>query len=96
MKKLYDLISKCKCGVYVHINPHRDTYKSVTEWIEDLFSMDLESEPEIPSEIINKMIADNIIIKIQFYPDTPLGFYRVFHYDLECAINLALACLDNK
>jgi hypothetical protein len=97
MNKLYNLISQCKCGVYISVNPHRDQYQSVIDWFNDnVFYCDGDAKTEITEDVMHGMIVENTIIKIQFYPDTPIGFYRVFHYDLEIAIDAALACLDDK
>lgn len=36
----------------------------------------------------------NSIIDLHFYPDTPIAFYKVYHYDLEKAIDKALSILN--
>lgn len=36
------------------------------------------------------------IIEIHFYPDTPVGFYKIFHYDLDMAIDEALLILKDQ
>lgn len=95
MNKLNELIGLCKCGVYVSINAHRDYYESVEQHFNSnpIKEGDLE---DIPSDVYEKMKELNIIIEIQFYPDTPIGFYNVFHYNLDMALDLALETFKNK
>jgi hypothetical protein len=93
--KLNKIVSRCKCGVYVSINPHRDQYLSVTDWLDDvIFSCNEDARDEITEETVHGMIVENTIIQIRFYPDTPIGFYRVFHYDLDTALDVALKILE--
>ena len=84
MDKLKELLSRCKCGVYVSVNEHRDMYESVED---HLSHRDIE---DVESDVFKKMIETNTIIHIQYYPDTPIGFYSVYHYDLNMALDEAL------
>ena len=40
------------------------------------------------------MEKTNTVVSVQFYPDTPIGFYIVYHYDVEAAIKCALDALE--
>ena len=40
-------------------------------------------------------MPENKIIDLQFYPDTPVGFYRILHFDLNEAINEGLKILNS-
>ena len=48
---------------------------------------------DISKEVYEKMIELNTIIELQFYPDTPIGSYKIYHYDLEMAIDEALTII---
>jgi hypothetical protein len=87
MDKLTKLLSQCKCGVYLNVNAHRDNYETA-ELALDAFD-DFVIEPEVRA----KIIETNTLIDLHFYPDTPIGFYKVLHYDLEAAIDEALSWL---
>ena len=91
MDKLELLLKHCKAGVYLTINEHRDYYKSVEETLEEL--QYLECPPEIDVEVQKKMIKTNTIIDLQFYPDTPIGSYSIYHYDLDVTLDIALKCI---
>jgi hypothetical protein len=91
--KLNKLIQKCKCGVYIAINSHRDYYETV----EQHFKQNLINQEElegIDNDIYEKMKETNTMIELQYYPHTPIGFYKVYHYDLEMAIDEALYSLN--
>jgi len=95
MNKLEELLSKCKCGIFLSINEHRDYYMSVDERLKELSDFE-DSLPEIDVEVRQKMIDVDTIIEIHFYPDTPINFYRIFHWDLEKALDQALKCISGE
>lgn len=92
MGKLKQLISKCKCGVFVSVNEHRDYYQTVEDRLADL---DVNNE-DLKKEVMDKMVATNTLIQIQFYPDTPIGFHTIYHYDLDAALSEALECFRDQ
>ena len=88
--KLKKLLSLCKCGVFVSVNPHRDYYQTAADYLKEMDRF--ECPPEIPLGVRAQMVASNTTICIQFYPDTPIGSYSVWHHDLEAALDGCLAC----
>ena len=90
MDKLIKLLSRCKCGVFIIVNEHRDYYQSVQERLKELSSGDID----IPVDIKAKMIKTDTIISIQFYPDNPIGSYDIYHWDMDKALDEALQCLE--
>lgn len=91
MDKLKQLLDRCECGVYLNVNTHRDVYETAEQKIAQAMSM--ECPPEIAPEVRAEMERTNTVIELQFYPDTPIGFYTVWHHDLDAALDEALACL---
>lgn len=89
MEKLQKLIDKCKCGVRITVNGHRDYYETVEQHLSE---EDLE---DIDPNVYQKMKELNKIVVIQYYPDTPIGFYKIYHYDIEMAIDKALLSLND-
>jgi hypothetical protein len=87
MDALRLLLERCKCGVYLHVNEHRDDYETATG---KLAYLQLESPPEISDDVREGIIRTDTIVDLQFYPDTPIGFYKIVHYDVEEALRLAL------
>ena len=92
MEKLLRLINNCGCEITIGINEHRNCYQKIKQYLEDIESLSNESL-QIDDEIMKKMIELDTIIIIQFYPITPVGFYRVFHFDLSKAIDQCLGIL---
>ena len=84
MNKLKELIKKTKCSVTITVNNHRDYYETIEKYI------NLEKRKEISSDIWEKMIESDTCIELQVYPETPIGFYVIYHYDIEKVIDMAL------
>ena len=96
MNKLKELLSKCEASVSITVNQHRDYYQSVEEHIEEQALIDEELIDEIGKEVYEEMKKTNTIIEIQAYPDTPIGSYRLFHYDIDKAIDIMLSCVNAR
>jgi hypothetical protein len=89
---LNELISRCKCGVFVTVNEHRDYYQSAAD---ALIERDgYECPPRIDPAVRAEMIRLNTVVRLQFYPDTPIGSYEIYHYDLDAALAEAEACFS--
>jgi hypothetical protein len=91
--KLKELLSRCKCGVYLSVNEHRDLYRTAEAHLDELAGY--ECPPTIRDDVRQKMIETDTIVELQFYPNTPVGFNRVYHYDLGAALDEALACFKS-
>jgi len=94
MNKLKDLLSRCKCGVFLSVNEQRDYYLTAEQQLDDWLG--LECPPEITQETRDVIIATDTIVNLQFFPDTPIGSYQIVHHDLDIALDMALAFLGDK
>jgi hypothetical protein len=92
--KLKKLLQSCKCGIYITINQHRDYYQSAEEYLKEKIKNTLIDKSEIKDSIYKTMIEKNTIIELQFYPNTPISFYRILHFDLNEILNEALILLE--
>lgn len=92
--KLQELLSLCACGVFVTVNEHRDYYETAEKHLED--AERLECPPEIEADVRAKMIETNTVVKVLFYPDTPIGSYEIWHYNLDAALEQSLACFAER
>ncbi len=88
MSKLQELIKKAN-QVNVYCNGHRSSYRTVEEELQNpsLFEEDFEDMPE---EVKQKMIESDIMICLQVYPRSPVGFFTIWHWDIEQAAEIAL------
>jgi hypothetical protein len=73
-----------KCGLYLQHNQHRDYYQSAAEWITDNDLYDWKDEASKQTAI-----DSDSIWTLQWYPDTPIGFYSVAAPTLEDLLELA-------
>ena len=90
MEKFKELVKHCKCSVSITVNDHKDVYQTVQEYL------DTENYPDIEQDVLDEMIKRDTIVLLQAYPKTPIGFYRVYHYDIEKAVDLMLEFLTQK
>ncbi len=91
LKRLYDI---CKSGVFIDYNRHRNYYETVEEYVTDWGNGEMRQE--IPDHVFNEMVKRDTVVFVQFYPNTPIGFFTVWHYDIEAAIEIALQMLIDQ
>jgi hypothetical protein len=99
MDRLKQLVSLCKCSVSITVNDHRDMYQSVTKALEDQDDLDNFNPADLDVEdarIRARMIETDTMVRLQFYPDTPIGFYTIWHYDIDGALDQALDILKGN
>lgn len=91
MQALLELINRCKASVSVEVNLHRDSYQSVEEYLDNT-----GQAKDIALDVLQEMAKRDTIVRIQFYPDTPIGSYTVYDSDLESAVIRCLSLLNAK
>ncbi len=91
MDKLKTLLDRCKCGVFLAVNEHRNYYETPADRL--AWYAELECQPEISDDVAAGILSSGNIVDLQFYPDTPIGSYQIVHYDLDKALQLALEFL---
>jgi hypothetical protein len=93
--KLRELLGLCKCEFFLSINQHRNFYMTAADRLKEL-----EEQGELPSEITdekkNKMIVTDTIINLSLYSKTPVGFFDIYHYDIDLCLEEALLLLKNE
>jgi hypothetical protein len=87
MEKIRRLLERCKCGVFISVNEHRDYYLTAEQRIAD-------EKIKVSDNIRREMIARNTIIELHFYPNMPVSYHEVYHYDLDLALDEALKLLE--
>ena len=95
MERFKQLVSLCKASVEISVNNHRDYYQSVKSYIEDANSAN-DLFDDLDLKVYDEMIRRNTIVEIQAYPDTPIGFYKVYHYDIDIAMDEIIEAIKNK
>jgi hypothetical protein len=76
--------------VHVDVNEHRTYYETAAQNFEtrdaDVFDAD---DDDVKAECVRR----NEMVSVQVYPITPIGFFRIVHYDLGKAIEIAYDCV---
>ena len=72
-----------KCGLYLTHNEHRDVYEKLDEWIEsDKSNWESEAQKQ-------RAIDTDECWVLQWYPNTPIGFFRIAAPTLEDLLRFA-------
>jgi hypothetical protein len=77
-----------ECGLYLNHNEHRDYYQSVEDWLgglEHLQDDDVWGTPEAKQRAIDT----DEVWRLQWYPNTPVGFNVVCAPTLDEVLELA-------
>lgn len=88
-----EILQRCKCGVFFTANEHKDYYVEAEQWLIDA-CQNQEDVDEIGKNVWEEMIKRDNILTLQFYPNTPIGFYRIYHYDYDELIKKAKEILN--
>jgi hypothetical protein len=76
MSKLEELIEMCKCEVSVVVNEHTVYYEDLKEYLET-------RDTELSDAEINEIVSHKRLVEVIVYPDTPVGNYCIYGYDIE-------------
>lgn len=68
---------KHECGMFLSHNTHKDYYETVEQYI------DRDKENDEDTLDRDECIKLNEVWELQWYPNTPVGFYRVIGSTLE-------------
>lgn len=90
--KLKSILDRCKCGVFLRVNDHRDYYQTAEQGLDEIQTI-RNGDLECTADVRAKMIETDTIVLLQFYPDTPSSSYEIIHCDLDAALDKALECL---
>ncbi len=69
-----------QCGLFLSHNEHRDSYQTVEEWLAEPQHEDVDFPSD---EDKAAAIAADDVWELQWYPRTPIGFYRIFASTLD-------------
>ena len=87
LDKIDELVRLCKGSVHINFNEHTTNYETIEEYLSDsMFDRFNDVESELRQEIIDK----GVIVEVQAYPRTPVGFILVVHHNLDKALDEAI------
>ena len=87
------LAKTCKASVNVEINDHTTNYERVESYI----AWYKIKDDEFADVVIDydEMVANQTVVKVQYYTDTPIGFYFKFAPDVPRAVEAAVRHLKS-
>lgn len=87
MSKIDELVKLCKGSVHITFNEHTTNYETIHKYLSDsMFSRFDDLEPTLKQEIVDA----GVIVEVQAYPKTPVGFILSVHHDLDKALDQAI------
>lgn len=89
------LASLCKCSINIGVNNHRDSNDAASVHLDYYAASHNNGKPLASPDVIEGMIERDTIINVQCYPQTPIGFVSVYHYDLDAALDAAIVKVEN-
>jgi len=79
--KLINTLPQHKCGLHIEHNGHKDVYESV-----EMYTEIYKDEDWISLEEKQKAIDEDELWRLQWYPDTPIGFHILLASSFEAII----------
>jgi hypothetical protein len=94
LNKLDILAKLCKAGVHVRYNDHTTNYETIPQYLQRR-SRD-EGHPLAP-DVFDAMVDNDLVVEVQFYPDTPISSYVVIGHNLDALLDEAITIVrDNR
>lgn len=88
-ENLESLFPRHDCELILSHNTHKNNYQTIEQWEKDLKACSNEDDADpvkfgwVSVEQRDKAIAKNSVWELHWYPDTPIGFFRIFACDLD-------------
>jgi hypothetical protein len=86
MERMKELQAFCRAGIYLSINEHKDYY----ETIEDHFNNNPFIKDDLTQEELDRIVKADCLVELQFYPSTPITFYRVYGTSIDEVLDKAI------
>lgn len=92
MQKIKDLVALCKCGVHLEYRSRANSYETLKEMI----GLTHHEKDFLSSEDLQKCIDTDQYWDLQFYPETPIGFYHKTGSDVDVLLDWALDIMKDS
>ncbi|QFR59811.1 hypothetical protein VOWphi5012_027 [Vibrio phage phi50-12] len=89
------LQAQCKGGVSIEFNPQYSNYESIQKYLEDIAMVqNIELSELIDDETLRGITKANELIELHMYPDTPVGSYKLYHWNIGSIVDQAITLLE--
>lgn len=85
------IVDRCKAEVSICVNEHRASYVTVDTFLDERGDTE-DTDPDVLAE----MKRLDRIVAVQAYPDTPVGFYLLYHHDIGAAVKRMRRILEEE
>lgn len=96
MRYLAEVIARCRGSVHLTVNDHTTGYQTVNDYIGMMLATEQISKDEVSDELRKALVSSGTIYDLAFYPDNPVGSYRVFGTSVEEVVESALEILHQQ
>ena len=70
-------------GATLAVNDHLAIYKTAEEYLQDTDTMIDDGEIVGGHDTYRVICERNQVVELRWYPDTPVGYHRLLHYEIE-------------
>ena len=80
-----------KAGLYLTHNAHKDGYQTVRQWWDEYIGAvgQYDESDWVSPEQFAKAMEANEVWTLHWYPDTPVGFHKIFAADFDALLKRA-------
>jgi len=87
-----DFIRLCKCGFVLDVDPHLIERLSAQAWL--LKTLTENEAKDIDMAVMKDMIERDIVVRLDFFPNTPSGGFVVYGSDLDIVLKSAMQLIE--
>jgi len=84
LKQHLEKLADAGVSLYIEYNDHKILRQSVAKYIQD---ESIEDDDFVSDEDKQKCIKENVLWKITYYPDTPIGCHEVYGSEIDICID---------
>jgi len=84
VKQYLEKLADAGVSLYIEYNDHKILRQTVAKYIQD---ESIEDDDFVSNEDKQKCIKENVLWKITYYPDTPIGCHEVYGSEIDICID---------
>jgi hypothetical protein len=88
---LEDIIARCECSVSLEVDGYKDNYLTFEEGLSDVIE-----NYGVTEDVVEEMHNTGRIMRLQAYPNTPVGFEYVYGGTVQSVIDRMYALLTES
>lgn len=73
---------------------HNDT--PLRQHLQSLKDMDILDDEDLPQSLLEEIVAQDKLVVMHAYPRNSVGFYTVYHWDIDTVIEKMISIIENN